>query len=89
MLRPYAGDFCTNVRESPCTLLQVLINYAYVADCGESATLSLSFFYYFRTDCLYSGALFQKIESVFRQLYRRNKILPYEYAGRSALVPYN
>jgi hypothetical protein len=34
----FVGWNLINVQQSPCTLLQVLVNYAIVADCGESAT---------------------------------------------------
>jgi hypothetical protein len=33
----------TNVQQSPCNLLQVLVNYGIVADCGESATKRFNF----------------------------------------------
>jgi hypothetical protein len=37
------GRNLINVQQSPCNLLQVLVNYAIVADCGESATQRFDF----------------------------------------------
>jgi hypothetical protein len=39
----FVGRNLINVQQSPCNLLQVLVNYAIVADGGESATQCFNF----------------------------------------------
>jgi hypothetical protein len=39
----FVGRNLINMQQNPCTLLQVLVNYGIVADCGESATQRFNF----------------------------------------------
>jgi hypothetical protein len=51
----FVGRNLINVQQSLCTLLQVLVNYAIVADCGESATQRFNFI--LTTDDYFQGKL--------------------------------